>query len=113
LSSETPIVLGESDYDEDDYEDEDRPVERPPFDIGDLLEKDLVNSAPGLYKRKPFRPDMKHSKACEKGQGQPFLDIPTELAVGQQICIKIALPYGARGYLYGTVTKVDPGAVTG
>ena len=103
-------VIGDDDYDADEDEGE-YPIESPPFDIGDLLDKDLAatNAAPGWYCYKPFCVDDDRSVLNEtKHQETDFLHVPKEPAVGQQVCLRIVLPYGGRGYLYGTVTKVSP-----
>lgn len=43
-------VINDDEYDPDDIEDE-YPIESPPFDIGDLLDKDLLSEdAPGWYR---------------------------------------------------------------
>ena len=47
-------IINDDEYDPDDNEDE-YPIESPPFDIGDLLDIDLLSEdAPGWYREKGF-----------------------------------------------------------
>lgn len=98
-------VIGEDEYDPDDNQDE-YPIECPPFDIGDLLDKDLIKDAPGWYLKDGFCLDYQGSVRCEKEYGLDMLRLYKEPTVGQNVCLRIVLPYGGRGYLHGEVVKV-------
>lgn len=101
-------LMGEDDYDYDNEEDSRGEIEDPPFPLASILDKDLsVEDVPGWYKNKPFRIDYDRSHLLS-GE-HTFLCPPVTPKVGQQVAIRVSLPFGGRGFLYGAITSIaDP-----
>ena len=100
---------------QDDSEFDDKlspqPVEAPPFNVSSILSKDLSSDdVPGWYQAWPFFVDASRSQLLAVTHDESFL-IPqpnVSPAANVNVCIRVALPFGGRGYLYGKTTRVFP-----
>ena len=100
-------MLGDDDYDFDNEEVEDGPIEAPPFDVTSILGKDLsADDVAGWYKNRPLCIDYERSDQLATSHNKTFLLPPWEPQVDANVCIRVSLPYGGRGYLYGPITEV-------
>lgn len=105
-------IWGDDEYDFDDEEPEDGEITSPPFDITSILDKDLTEHPLGWLKGSPhpFNVDYERThELAEKHKTVSFITSPPDPPqVGRQLAIRISLPYGGRGYLYGTITSLAP-----
>ena len=84
-------------------------VESPPFDVASILGKNLMGeSAPGWYNLLPFYVDSTRSQCLTTTHNVPFLI--QQPGRGPQrdidVCLRVSLPLGGRGWLYGKVVSV-------
>ena len=96
-------MLGDDEFDGDDEEDEWCTVQNAPFDVEGLLNKDLKgdDDVAGWFKAYPFHVDYQRALECDKKSDKTFLKPFVAPFVGQCICLRIMIPNGGRGYLYG------------
>lgn len=101
-------MLGDDEFDGDDEEDEWCTVQNAPFDVEGLLNKDLKgdDDVAGWFKAYPFHVDYQRALECDKKSDKTFLKPFVAPFVGQCICLRIMIPNGGRGYLYGEITEV-------
>jgi hypothetical protein len=104
------LCIADMDYQNFDNDVKEKcPIESPPFDVKQLLDKDLLaDKAPGWYKGMSFSISKEHQDLRMKNKGSSFLLPSSTPSVGQEVRIRVRLPFGGRGYLYGKVTKVHP-----
>jgi hypothetical protein len=97
------------DYDFDDDVTDEAPLCPPPFDVRHLLQRNLLeDEQTRCFTEMLWRTDERSTKLSED-HGSSFLMTGVVPAEGQEVCIRVVLPFGGRGYLYGTVLKVhDP-----
>lgn len=104
-------VIGDDDYDYDQDLDEDE-IEDPPFNVTSILDKDLTQNPPGWYKHRGFNIDYDRSEELSKmkkyKKKASFFIPGQEPQVGQTVAIRVSIPYGGRGYLYGDILDVGP-----
>ncbi|KAL9178305.1 hypothetical protein ACHAXT_001733 [Thalassiosira profunda] len=98
-------MIGDDEFDGDNEQDECCKVQDAPFDIGVLLDKDLTegDDAPGWIKAYPFHLD----RECSAG-GKKILHPYSMPVIGDYVCLRVKIPFGGRGYLYGKVSGVGP-----
>ena len=86
----------------------DTPIEcGPPFDVGSILDKELLSDAPGWFKAFPFQTKC-NGKITALEEEENYLgaqEIVPE--VGQKVALWVMLPFGGRGYLHGKVIGVS------
>lgn len=100
-------MIGDDQFDGDDEEDEWCHVRDAPFDAQSLINMDLVNDdVAGWYNAYPFHLDYQYAIKCEKESGKKFLAPATVPIVGQSLCLRVKIPNGGRGHLFGRVTEV-------
>ena len=102
-------IINDPEYDFDDEEDEHGEIESPPFDVDSILDQDLSVTPPGWYKNNEFYVSFDHStELAKKYKKKSFLIPPLKPAVGQDVAIRVKLPFGGRGYLYGSISSIGP-----
>ena len=102
-------MLNNDEYDFDNEEDEYCDIQSPPFDVSSILDQDLSDNPPGWYKNRPFFVDSDRvEEMAKRSPTESFLCMGVAPDVGQQVCLRVTLPYGGRGYLYGAITEVGP-----
>lgn len=105
-------MMGDDEFDGDDEEDEWCSVKNAPFDVGVLLDKGLAadnDDVPGWFKAYPFLLDRERSIKCEEeAGGKKFLHAYAMPVAGDLVCLRVMIPFGGRGYLFGRVTAIGP-----
>ncbi|KAL3924483.1 MAG: hypothetical protein SGILL_001022 [Bacillariaceae sp.] len=103
------VDLCERDGDDfDDVEFAKYPVQSPPFDVHQILNMDLLTTSTlGWYQGMPFYVATRSIDLMKKHDGSKFLYASSTPCVNLEVCIRVRLPFGGRGYLYGKVTSVQ------
>lgn len=102
-------MIGDDEFDYDNENDSRGDIDDPPFHVGSFLDRDLSLGPPGWYKSHPFTVDFKHTRSLANEHIEScFLCPPTEPKVDQDVVVRVSLPFGGRGYLYGVTTSIGP-----
>ena len=103
--------VGQSAFDYDNQTDGFCIIRPPPFDIRSLMDQDLSpnnSTTPGWYKSFPFKVDRDQSVKHNQTTKGNFLVVGKYPVLGMIVCLRVVLPLGGRGHIYGKITSIDP-----
>jgi hypothetical protein len=103
--------VGQRTFDFDNEADGYCTIRPPPFDILSLMDQDLSDdnsNAPGWYKSFPFMVDKDQPLKHNQKTNDNFLVVGKYPVLGMIVCLRVVLPLGGRGHIYGKITSIEP-----